>query len=112
MAGMDTPIACTLTGESYRERAAWIAKLTSEGLLGFERRDLVLELHYTVAVAARVREMVRQEQECCAFLTFTLAEHPERATLTITAPERARQAADLIFEPFQPRTTVASRLTR
>ena len=106
---MDVPIACTLTGDSYRERANWIADLAREGLRSFERRDLVLELRFTAAVVSRVREMVRKEQECCAFLTFTLAEDPGGVTLTIAAPERAREAADLIFEPFLPRTTTASR---
>jgi len=33
---------------------------------------------------------MRQEQACCAFLTFEMHEEPDAVTLTIKAPEEAR----------------------
>ena len=48
----------------------------------------------------RVREMVRLERACCAFLTFDLQERPDDVRLTIAAPEAAREAAEAIFHQF------------
>ena len=96
----NAPIACTLGEADYGERLAWIGRLNQDGLLGHERYDAVLELHYAATVRDRVHEMVRKERECCAFLTFALDESGRDVRLTITAPDRARDAADLLFEPF------------
>jgi hypothetical protein len=63
-----------MTSPNYRARLAWIGELTRDALLGSERRGLVLELRYALEAADRVREMVRMEQACCAFLTFDLQE--------------------------------------
>jgi hypothetical protein len=98
----EAPIACTLQGGDYKARLAWIAELAREGLLNVNREDLRLELRYARGVADRVREMIRQEQQCCAFLDFNLAEIEEGVRLTITAPERARSVADALFEQFVP----------
>ncbi len=110
---MDTdsraPIACTLQPGDYRERLAQIAELARDGLLGVSRDDLRLQLRYAPEVADRVREMVGQEQECCAFLNFELMETSEDLRLTITAPERAREVADALFEPFVPSGTSSDR---
>ena len=98
----ESPIACTLQGGSYQERLAWMAELARDGLLGVTRDDLRLELRYAADVASRVREMVAREQVCCAFLDFELTESSEEVRLTITAPERAREVADTLFEQFVP----------
>jgi hypothetical protein len=94
------PIACTLTPGEYHARLAWIAELGRDALLGSERRGLVLELRYALEAADRVREMVRKEQACCAFLTFDLEETPREIRLTIRAPEGARGAIALLFGQF------------
>jgi hypothetical protein len=98
----EPPIACTLQGAGYRERLAWIEELARDGLRAVTRDDLRLELRYTADVAGRVREMVRKEQVCCAFLDFDLTETGEEVRLTITVPERAREVADALFEQFVP----------
>lgn len=98
----EAPIACTLQPGDYKERLAWIAELAREGLLDVNRKDLRLELKYASSVADRVREMVHNEQQCCAFLNFDLSEIDEGVRLTITAPERAREVADALFEQFLP----------
>jgi hypothetical protein len=60
-------------------------------------------LRYAPEAASRVREMVRKEQACCAFLTFEMREEAGEVWLTIKAPEQARRTADALFEPFLPR---------
>ena len=52
--------------------------------------------------------MVASEQHCCAFLNFDLREQPDVVQVMITAPERARGAADELFEQF----TAADRVNR
>jgi hypothetical protein len=90
------PIACTLAPGDYHARLAWIAELARDALLGFERRELVLELRFALEAADRVREMVRKEQACCGFLTFELEETPREIRLTIRAPEEARGALKVL----------------
>jgi hypothetical protein len=96
------PIACSLQPGDYRKRLVWIAELARDGLLDVSRDDLRLELRYAPHVADRVREMVAQEKSCCAFLDFDVAETDAGVRLTITAPERARDVADALFEQFAP----------
>jgi hypothetical protein len=98
----EAPIACTLQAGNHQERLAWIAELARDGLLGVSRDDLRLELQYARSVAERVREMAAKEQECCAFLTFELSETDAGVRLNITAPERAREVADALFQQFAP----------
>jgi len=99
--GDGPPIACTLAGGDYRERLAWIAELNRDALRAQRWDDLRLDLTYTPEAAPRVRDMVRREQACCAFLTFTLREDADATRLTIVAPEAAREGADVLFAPFQ-----------
>jgi hypothetical protein len=100
MARHDEPIACTLSGSDVRERRAWLADLARDGLLDHQRGDLSLHLWYKPDVADRVHEMVRQEEACCAFLTFEMHEQPDAVKLTIRAPEAAREIANLLFDQF------------
>ena len=102
------PIACTLAPGAYKDRLAWIAALNRDALRSYERRDLVLELTYSLEARERVHEMVRQEQTCCAFLTFDLQEVGNEIRLTITAPETAREAADSLFDQFLAKASAES----
>jgi hypothetical protein len=94
------PIACTLVPDAFKDRIAWINALARDALRSHERHDLVLELNYAPEARDRVREMVRNEQACCAFLSFDLREEPDQIRLLITAPEAAREAADMLFQQF------------
>jgi hypothetical protein len=105
----ESPIACTLQAGNYQERLAWIAELARDGLRGVNREDLRLELTYAPGVAGRVREMVDKEQKCCGFWDFELIETGADVRLTITAPERAREVADALFEQFVPSTEFSDR---
>jgi hypothetical protein len=96
----DTPIACTLETGEFKERLGWIAELNREALLDARREGLRLTLTYRPDEAERVREMIRREQQCCAFLGFDLREEQESLTLVIEAPQSAADGLDAIFEPF------------
>lgn len=94
------PVACTLTAGDYRERIAWIRELTREALIHAERHGLTLTLTYAPEAAPLVRQMVRQEQACCSFLTFEVLDAQQAMQVTVTAPEHAQDAADVLFEQF------------
>jgi hypothetical protein len=94
------PIACTLRPGEFKDRLAWIGTLNREALRGYERRDLALDLRYAQEAVDRIREMIRSEAACCSFLTFDMHEGRGEIQLTITAPEAAREAADMLFEQF------------
>jgi hypothetical protein len=100
MATNARPIACTLSAKQLRDRRAWIADLAHDGLLSHQRGDLALCLRYRPDVVGRVRRMVELEEACCAFLSFHLHEQPDAVTLTIKAPEEAREIADGMFDQF------------
>jgi len=95
-----SPIACTLALGAFKSRTAQIAALNQDALRKHARRDLVLELSYAPDARERVRELVRNERRCCAFLGFELHEGANEIRLTVTAPETAREAADTLFEQF------------
>ena len=94
------PIACTLDAGAYADRVAWIAALNRDALRASRQRDLTLELTYDPSAAERVRELVRREQACCAFLSFGLKEAADGLVLRIVAPEKTRDAVDAFFAPF------------
>jgi hypothetical protein len=96
------PIACTLSGTDYEERIAWIAQLNRDGLRTHRREGVSLRLDYDAAVRDRVHDLVRRESICCAFLTFTVDGAADGVTVTITVPDRARDNADALLEPFLP----------
>jgi hypothetical protein len=97
------PVACTLTGENFRDRLTWIEQLTHDALRGHERAGLTMTLRYAREAAQRVQEMVRKERACCAFLTFETREQGDEVWLTVTVPEAARPTADALLAPFLPR---------
>ena len=94
------PIACTLTAGDLRDRLAWIAALNRDELRGYDHAGLMLRLRYSPQARQRVAELMRQEQACCAFLTFEMHEEPDAVTLTIKAPEEAQTTVDALFEAF------------
>jgi hypothetical protein len=100
-------IACTLGPRDFKDRLVSISMLARDALRGYKREGLVLELRYAPEARDRVREMVRNEQTCCAVLDFQLRESPSEIRLTIMAPEAAREAADIMFEQFVAGTSSA-----
>jgi hypothetical protein len=94
------PVACCLSTSEYQSRIAWIKTLTHQFLREHSRDDLVLRLFYAPEAAAEVGRMVEQERTCCAFLVFEMDHRPDAVCVTITAPEAAREAADMLFGQF------------
>lgn len=99
-----TAIACTLAGDGYTDRMAWIAALHERALLGAKREGHTLILTYRREAAADVRELARREKECCAFLAFDVAERAGEIVLTISAPAEAEAMLDEVFAPFEQGT--------
>ena len=100
---LDAPIACTLDTDGFKQRLAWIVELNRDALRGHERDGLVLHLRYDAKSADRVKEMVRREKQCCAFLRFDVRDEGDEVLLTITAPVEARVASETLFEQFVSR---------
>lgn len=96
------PIACTLLPDAFKDRARWIRDLTSQSLRSQRRDGLSLHLTYEPAAAERVRELVRREQACCTFLRFDLRESADGVHLTVTAPPKACEDADVLFAHLVP----------
>jgi hypothetical protein len=57
-----------------------------------------------------VRELVRRERECCAFLEFSLDVTTDAVHLRIAAPAEARVSAGVLLEPFLGGTSDARRV--
>jgi hypothetical protein len=99
--GLDpAPIACALTPGDLERRVQWIRDLARDSLRDARREPLALHLTYDASAAPRVREMVRKEEACCAFLHFDLREDARGVHLSITAPEDARETANDLFAHF------------
>jgi hypothetical protein len=97
---IDLPIACTLTTDAYDARVSWIARLNRAHLRAHHRSGRTVELTYSPEATPLVHELVRREEECCAFLDFSLSESDGALRLSITVPERAREGSDALLAPF------------
>jgi hypothetical protein len=95
-----SPVACTLAAGDHKDRIAWIGELNAAALRDYQRVGGRIELVYEPSAAARVREFVRREHECCPFLDFTIQEDRDALILVIEAPENASEAADALFGTY------------
>ncbi|MER9876397.1 hypothetical protein [Mesorhizobium sp. M0195] len=95
-------IACTLGASDFKERVGGIRALARRSLRNADRTPLSLELTYGPEALEEVTDLMRKEQTCCAFLTFDLKNNSRGVVLTITAPQQAAEAADLLFDHFAP----------
>ena len=98
----EEPIACTLGASDFKERTASIRDLARRSLRHASRTPLGLTLDFAPDAIEEVRDLVRKEQSCCAFLAFDLKENAAGVLLTITAPSSAADAADALFDHFAP----------
>ena len=96
------PIACTLTGASLVERAAWLRRLGEAALISGERRGDRLELRFRSAAADDVRELVRAEGECCPFLAFEVHPAGDEVALSVTGPPEASPVLDDMLTALRP----------
>lgn len=95
-------IACSLDAGDFKVRTAGIRNLANRSLRRASRTPLTLSLTYGPEALAELQDLVRKEEDCCAFLTFDLTHDAAGVYLTITAPEAAAEAADMLFDHFAP----------
>ena len=100
----DIPLVCTLTEADYRDReAAWLK------LKPFIRASAIVPGGLTFSFARvtglydSVRELVRLEAECCAWMTFAMAESSEEIRLSVTSTSaEGERAVREAFAPLAP----------
>lgn len=99
------PLACTLSPTDYTTRLAWITALDTASLLSYRCAGGQLTLVYRVDAAMQVRELVRRERTCCAFLRFSVVTGEDTVTLDVHVPSNAIDAAPDLLAPFLVGTT-------
>lgn len=92
--------ACSLEARAFQERLAWIAALNQKFMQRVQRLGNNLTLTYDAAALPQVEEMVRRENDCCAFLQFEVTNAGEEVELSITVPAHATENADALLAPF------------
>lgn len=97
------PIACTLEGDSYKQRIAAIRALFARALKHSRRDGGHLHLTFDAAAASEVQDFIDKERACCAFLDFQLSEGDGVVKLIISVPPNAVDAAGDLLEPFNSR---------
>jgi hypothetical protein len=86
MTMQDTPIVCTLTDADHRDRErAWLKLrpyvIASTGIPS----GLTFTFAPAIGLHNSLTELVRLEAECCAWMTFAVAESPDGVQLSITS---------------------------
>ena len=96
MTGPDLPLACTLEGAAFAERRARWEALSERALAGRERTPGGVLLRYRAApgVVDELRELVRLEGDCCAFLDLRLREHGAEPVLEVSGPPEAAEVIE------------------
>lgn len=95
----ETPIACSLTAQRYRERVQDTVTVAADALRS--RRDLPGGSRLLFAndrgVADRLEAFVAAESACCPFLTLELRTSGDELALDITGPEDAQPIIAELF---------------
>ncbi len=98
------PIACTLASDDYADRLDWIGRLNTASLRSHRQDGVILELVYDPTAGGQLRELVRREEKCCAFLRFRIDETGDAIHLLIEAPAEACDPTgaqtSTLFAPF------------
>jgi hypothetical protein len=92
--GPELPLACSLDAAAFAEREARWRALSARALVGRERLAEGVRLRYRAGAAEELRELVRLEGECCAFLDLRLAESAEHITLEVSGPPEAAEIVE------------------
>lgn len=93
-------LACILTADEHAARIAWIEQLNATALCGYHRDGHRMQLRYHPSAAAKAREFIRREQQCCPFLRFTTEETGGAFLVAIDAPPGLDSAPDALFAPY------------
>lgn len=97
----DLPIACTLDAAAMGDRGDRWRALADRALVGRERAAgrATLRLASSDGVAEELRELVRLEGECCAFLDMRVEEDGGELVLSIAGPPEADPLLDAFGGP-------------
>jgi hypothetical protein len=89
-------IACSLTPADYAERLREFRRLFTTALLESRREParLYLNLDPSAAREEDVRDLLRREQECCAFFTFSVSAEPAATHVEAAVPMGAEECLD------------------
>jgi hypothetical protein len=101
-ANKPAPIACTLTPNEFKDRAAWLSRLADEALLAHRIHGGTAHLLYRLEAKEAVEQLVRQEQACCSFLRFEMAQTVLGIEVSVTAPPEVREDAAALLAHLLP----------
>ena len=100
------PVACTLTpGAGAAQLAAW-QEFNDDYLLDIDRTAAQITVHYPKIddATARLTELVRTEQSCCACATWAIdTTHPD-LPLSVTGTDDALAALTFLEQTPAPAT--------
>jgi hypothetical protein len=103
------PVACTLSATDFKGRAVWLRELTERSLVSHRVDGERLFLSYQLDAREDVEKMVRQERECCGFLTYELTRGAESLDVIVTAPAGTSADAHALFAHLIPAASSAER---
>ncbi|MFJ4760194.1 hypothetical protein ACIP1V_05255 [Kocuria marina] len=91
------PAACSLRPGAGREQVARWRAFDDENLIGVERSETRLTVHYTRtdATITRLRELVEIESACCSFVDWRVVDDQERLRLVVTGSAEQLAALDV-----------------
>jgi len=90
------PPACSLSPGEYAERLREFRRLFAVALREVRRRstDLHLVLDASTAGEAKVRDLLRREQACCPFFSFSVEVMPGTLVVEAAVPDGAEECLD------------------
>jgi hypothetical protein len=92
----ELPLACSLETSALEERLERWRRLNEAKLLGAQRDRAGVTLRYRADGDAEVelRELIRLEGECCAFLNMTLRREGGDLRLDVSGPPEAAEVVE------------------
>jgi hypothetical protein len=98
----ENPIVCTLTAADYRNReTAWLKLGRYVSAAGPIAGGLAFTFAPAPGLLDSLAALVRLEAECCAWMSFQIAEAPDGPRLTIIAEgEDGERAVRAAFAPL------------
>jgi len=103
--GSAPSMTCMLGSGEIKARIGQFRELAERALLSVRRERLRLHLVYAIDAAPDVRNLMRQEESCCAFLDLDIREQADGVHVTITAPKAAADSVLQLFALFAPNSS-------
>jgi hypothetical protein len=109
MNAQDSVLVCSLTPADYAERLREFRRLFATALRESRREPtrLYLSLDPRAAREEDVRDLLRREQECCSFFSFSVEAQPTALQVEAAVPEGADECLDDL-ERMASRTLAAN----